>query len=114
MPHFVLDCSENVLSVHSEEHIIQQVHTEVYASQLFDERDIKVRINAYKTYWVAGKREDFIHVFANIMGGRTTEQKAALSTELVTKLTKMFPNVPNISMNVRDFDKATYYNRRML
>ena len=63
---------------------------------------------------MGNKKEDFIHVFANIMEGRSTEQKADLSNKVVQKLTSMFPHISKIAMNVRDFDKATYCNRDML
>ena len=114
MPHFVIECSENVLESVSEEEIIRQVHRVAHASGLFDERDIKVRMKPFKTYLVANTREDFIHVFSHIMEGRTTAQKANLSKSIVVKLLSMFPDVPNIAINIREFEKATYCNRRML
>ena len=114
MPHFVLDCSEGVLEIHSEEEIIQLVHIVANSTQLFNERDINVRVNVYKKYLVGNKKEDFIRVFANIMEGRSVEQKADLSKKVVQRLASMFPNVPNIAMSVREFEKATYCNRNML
>lgn len=114
MPHFVLDCSKSILDIHSEEEIIRQVHFVANSKQLFDERDIKVRVNSFKKYLVGNKKENFIHVFADIMGGRSVEQKADLSRKIVQKLTNMFPHVNNIAMNVRDFDRETYCNRDML
>lgn len=114
MPHFVMDCSQSVFNSHQEEVIIEQIHLVAHATELFDEGDIKVRINPYQKYSVGNKLEDFIHVFAHIMQGRTTEQKAHLSKQVVTKLVELFPNVPNIAMNVSDFEKATYCNKAML
>ena len=63
---------------------------------------------------VGNKYGDFIHVFAHIMQGRTTEQKANLSKQMVTKLVALFPDIPNVAMNVSDFEKATYCNRAMV
>jgi len=114
MPHFVMDCSESVLNLYNEEFIIEQVHLVVNTTGLFKESDIKVRLNPFQKYAVGNKREDFIHVFAHIMQGRTTEQKANLSKVVVTKLISLFPEVPNIAMNVSDFEKATYCNRTMI
>lgn len=114
MPHFILDCSESILEEHSEEQILVQVHLVAHSTQLFDEDDIKVRVHPFKTYLVGNKQEDFIHVFAYVMEGRSTEQKADLSKKVVQKLTSMFPNVSKIAMNVYDFEKATYINRDML
>ena len=114
MPHFILDCSETVLAEHSEEQILEQVHFVAHSTGLFDEDDIKVRVNPFKTYAVGNKKQDFIHVFAYIMEGRSTEQKADLSKRVVQKLSSLFPRVSKIAMNVYDFERATYCNREML
>ncbi|WP_295893941.1 5-carboxymethyl-2-hydroxymuconate Delta-isomerase [uncultured Vibrio sp.] len=114
MPHFVMDCSEGILKSHDEEFIIEQIFLVAHATGLFDKNDIKVRINSFQKYSVGNKREEFIHVFASIMQGRTVEQKAILSQQVVSKLVDLFPNIPNIAMNINDFEKATYCNRTML
>ena len=63
---------------------------------------------------VLGGDSDFIHVFGNIMEGRTEEQKIFLSKEIVSKLNQLFPEVPVISINIRDFEKSSYINKTML
>lgn len=114
MPHFIVDCSVEVLESHPEEYIAEQIHLVAVASDLFDIGDIKVRVNPYSKYIVGGKRELYIHVFSSIMQGRSTAQRAKLSQAVVAKLVEMFPHVPNIAMNVSEFEKATYCNRNML
>tara|TARA_Y100001963_G_scaffold44439_1_gene62376 strand:- start:259 stop:588 length:330 start_codon:yes stop_codon:yes gene_type:complete len=109
-----MDCSDQVFKVHEEKFLINQIHQVANSTGLFDENDIKVRLNPYKVYSVGNKQEDFIHVFAHIMQGRTSAQKAKLSKLMVNKLIELFPNVPNIAMNISDFEKATYCNRAML
>jgi len=115
MPHFVIDCSENIAEIQNPKDILEAVHLTANSTGLFDEADIKVRLNPFdKDYLVGGKQEDFIHVFANVMEGRTTDQKANLSKQIVTKLKLMFPNIPFIAINIRDFEKATYCNKTMI
>ncbi len=114
MPHFVIDCSEHVLEQNPAKDILREVHDTAEATGLFAKGDIKVRINPYSLYTVGNTDDDFIHVFGHIMGGRTPEQKADLSKMIITKLKSMFPDVPVISMNVSDFDKTTYCNRKMV
>jgi len=114
MPHFVVDCSESILSIHNENIINEQIHIVANLTGLFEESDIKVRVNPFKNYIVGNVKEDFIHVFSNIMEGRTTEQKSMLSKRVVKKLTEMFPEVRNIAMNVSDFEKVTYCNKSMV
>lgn len=114
MPHFIVDCSESILESYDEEYIIEQLYLVADDSDLFDSNDIKVRLNTFKKYSVGNTRQDFIHVFAHIMQGRTIDQKAALSQHVVEKLTTLFPGIANIAMNISDFEKATYCNRSML
>ena len=115
MPHFVIDCSKDILEVQDPESVLLQVHNDATNSELFEEADIKVRLNPFKdNYLVGGKETSFIHVFANIMEGRSTEQKAKLSKQIVTGLKAMFPNIPFIAINVRDIEKATYCNKSMI
>lgn len=114
MPHFVIDCSENIIELKAPEAIIQKVYDAAESTGLFQKGDIKVRINPFKYYTIGNTKDDFIHVFANIMEGRTVAQKSNLSKKIVTELKLMFSEVPIISINVRDFEKATYCNRLMV
>jgi 5-carboxymethyl-2-hydroxymuconate isomerase len=114
MPHFVVDCSQDILRLQEEEEIIRRLHEVALSSGLFDEREIKVRVNAFAVYATGNRREDFIHVFSSVMQGRSVEQRANLSRLIVGELVAMFPQVANIATNVAEFEKATYFNRSML
>jgi len=114
MPHFILDCSENILEIQEPRKTIEAVFETAFATGLFDRKDIKVRLNPFKHSLVQGTNDDFIHVFGNIMEGRTLEQKANLSKVIVTKLNELFSDVPIISMNIRDFTKESYCNKTMV
>jgi 5-carboxymethyl-2-hydroxymuconate isomerase len=114
MPHFVIDCSENILDLQAPEKIMKVVHDLAESTELFAKGDIKVRINPYKYFNVGNTRNDFIHVFAYIMEGRNTAQKSDLSRKIITALNQMFPAVPVISMNIKDFEKSTYCNKKMV
>lgn len=114
MPHFIIDCSRNVLENTTEEEVILAVHKTANDSGLFTEGDIKVRMRPFDTYLVGGKPTQFIHVFGSIMQGRTEAQRAALSKSIVGLLKELFPTVPFIAMNVDEFEKSTYCNPSML
>lgn len=114
MPHFILDCTENILEIQKPKKVIEAVFETAFSTGLFDRDDIKVRLNPYKYSLVQSGEADFIHVFANIMEGRTEEQKTELSYAIVTTLHTLFPEVPIISMNIRDFESASYCNKSMI
>ncbi|WP_371185430.1 5-carboxymethyl-2-hydroxymuconate Delta-isomerase [Thalassotalea maritima] len=114
MPHFIIHCSDDILQSMPQSEFNQHVYSVAAHSGLFVSGDIKVRVQAFSTYLVGEQQQSFIHVFASIMQGRTVEQRAALSRAVVTKLTSLFPDTPNIAMNVDEFEKATYCNKAML
>ncbi|GAA4270884.1 5-carboxymethyl-2-hydroxymuconate Delta-isomerase [Aquimarina gracilis] len=114
MPHFILDCSEHIIEIKSPVEIIQAVYKAAESTELFAEGDIKVRINPFKYYTIGNTQDDFIHVFGNIMEGRNEDQKANLSREIVSTLKSMFPEVPILSMNIREFEKSTYIKKSMV
>ena len=114
MPHFVIDCSKNIVKLKPPEEIMQRVYDTAESTGLFSKGDIKVRINPFTHYTIGGTKDDFIHVFANIMEGRTIAQKKNLSEKIVTELKSIFPEVSIISINIRDFEKATYCNKSIV
>ncbi len=114
MPHFILDCSESILEKQKPRKVIEAVFETAFSTGLFDRDDIKVRLNPYKYSLVQSDEADFIHVFGNIMEGRTEDQKAELSYAIVATLNTLFPEVPIISMNIRDFEMASYCNKSMI
>ncbi|MDA6071967.1 5-carboxymethyl-2-hydroxymuconate Delta-isomerase [Flavobacterium sp. AC] len=114
MPHFIIDCSENVIRLKSAEDIMQDVFNAALSTDLFTESEIKVRINPFAYYNNGNSLNDFIHVFAYIMEGRNTDQKAKLSKAIVIKLNEVLPEIPVISINIKDFEKASYFNKTMI
>lgn len=114
MPHFIIECNPSITERKKPQEIMQAVFDIANESGLFEVQNIKVRLKPYEHYITANTQADFIHVFAHIMEGRTTEMKRELSRAITACLVEMFPEVASISMNVRDLEKATYCNKRML
>lgn len=114
MPHFVIDCSEKIITLRSAEEIMGAVHDTAEETSLFSKGDIKVRINPFTLFNTGNTKHEFIHVFGYIMEGRNIAQKKDLSKKIISKLKQMFPDVPVISMNVTDFEKASYCNKNMV
>jgi 5-carboxymethyl-2-hydroxymuconate isomerase len=48
------------------------------------------------------------------MEGRNDNQKADLSKKIVSTLKIMFPDIPILSINLREFDKSSYCNKTMV
>jgi 5-carboxymethyl-2-hydroxymuconate isomerase len=117
MPHFVIDCSESVLNLADPNELMRSVYATAESTGLFDRHGvggIKVRLRPYRYFTNVDGHAHFVHVFANIMEGRTPVQKKALSEKVVRALKVLLPTVEIISMNIRDFEKATYSNATMI
>lgn len=114
MPHFIIDCSENVLRQRPPEEIMQAVYDVAETSGLFAKEDIKVRLRPYQFFKLGKGKKDFIHIFGNIMEGRTTEQKAELSKRIIEKLNELLPELSILSINISEFEKATYSNKALI
>ena len=114
MPHFIIDCSESILQQKSPDEIMQAVYEVAEASGLFAINDIKVRLRPYQYFKLGEGNKDFLHVFGNIMEGRSTEQKADLSRRVIERLNEMFPDLSILSINIREFEKATYSNKALI
>lgn len=113
MPHFIIDCSNQLLALRADNEVVRKVHTVAVASGLFDECDIKVRIRPQAGGLVGGRQSPFIHVFAHIMQGRSVEQRRRLSAAVVAALAALFPDLPRIAMSISEFERATYISRQM-
>ncbi len=114
MPHFIIDCSENIILQRTPDEMMQVVYDTAEASGLFAKDDIKVRINPYKYYRVAKTKNGFLHISGNIMEGRTVEQKENLSRKIIERLNEMFPDISILSVNIQEFEKATYCNKSLI
>src|SRR4051812_27809433 len=107
MPHFVIECSDNVILQKTPEEIMQAVYEVAEATGLFTKNDIKVRLTPYSHYKLGESKTAFIHVFGHIMQGRTVGQRADLSRKIIEKLDGMFPGIAILSINISEFEKAT-------
>jgi 5-carboxymethyl-2-hydroxymuconate isomerase len=113
MPHFVIDCSESVLSLADPEVLMRAVYTAAESTGLFavgGVGGIKVRLRPFQYFLNVDAHEHFVHVFAYVMEGRSAEQKKALSEKVVCALKELLPAVDIVSTNVRDVERATYCN----
>ena len=114
MPHFIIECSDDIIIERTPIEIMQAVYETADATGLFAKNDIKVRVNPYKYYKLGETKKDFLHIFGNIMEDRSTEQKANLSRKIIERLNQMFPNISILSINIREFEMATYCNKSLI
>ncbi|MGB0580875.1 MAG: 5-carboxymethyl-2-hydroxymuconate Delta-isomerase [Limisphaerales bacterium] len=111
MPHCILDCSQTIETHAPLDDIIKTVHDAAVDSGLFGQGDVKVRARLFEHYTIGGEKKDFLHIIAYILSGRSEEQREDLSRRIIVALKELLPNVPVLSIDVREINRATYNNR---
>lgn len=114
MPHFIIDCSENILKKKSPEDLINTVYHVAVSSGLFHPDDVKVRLHAYQHFKLAEGKTSFLHVFGYIMEGRSQNQKKVLSENVTSELTLLLNDVSFLSVNISEFQVENYCNKSLL
>ncbi|MGE8534104.1 MAG: 5-carboxymethyl-2-hydroxymuconate Delta-isomerase [Chryseobacterium sp.] len=114
MPHFIIDCSQEILQLRTPEEIMDALYEAADATGLFAPNDIKVRLQPYQYYKLGIHKKNFLHVFGYIMEGRTTEQRAHLSRQICNKLSELLADISFLSVNINDFEVATYSNKALI
>ncbi|WP_276877726.1 5-carboxymethyl-2-hydroxymuconate Delta-isomerase [Chryseobacterium joostei] len=114
MPHFIIDCSQDILLKNSPEEIMDAVYKVANFTGLFAINDIKVRLQPFQYYRLGDQKKNFIHVFGYIMEGHSTEQKANLSRQISIRLTELLPDISFLSVNISEFEAATYSNKALV
>jgi len=114
MPHFIIDCSEDILQLRTPEELMNALYEAADATGLFAPNDIKVRLQPYQYYRLGIHKKNFLHVFGYIMEGCTTEQKARLSRQICNKLSELLADISFLSVNINDFEAATYSNKALI
>ena len=93
---------------------MQAVYDVAEATGLFAVNDIKVQLRPYQYFKLGKGKRNFIHIFGYIMEGRSTEQKENLSKRIIERLNEMFPSISILSINIGEFEKATYSNKALI
>ncbi|MGU3375292.1 5-carboxymethyl-2-hydroxymuconate Delta-isomerase [Chryseobacterium sp. M5A1_1a] len=114
MPHFIIECSQDILQQRTAEEIMDVVYKAADSTGLFAVNDIKVRLQPYQYYRLGEHKKNFLHVFGYIMEGRSTEQKTNLSRLISSQLTKLLQDISFLSVNISEFDVSTYSNKALI
>ncbi|AZB09946.1 5-carboxymethyl-2-hydroxymuconate Delta-isomerase [Chryseobacterium sp. G0162] len=114
MPHFIIECSQDILQQKAPDEIMDAVYSVAESAGLFAMNDIKVRLQPYQYYRLGEHKNNFLHVFGYIMQGRSTEQKTNLSKQISTQLTELLPDISFLSVSIYEFEAATYSNKALI
>lgn len=111
MPHCCMEYTLGVLEDISKTELLSTAHQVMLNSGLFGAADVKTRAYVTEDY-ILGEHpishSNFIHIIIYLLSGRTTEQKYALTHSMAETLRSKLPNVPSITVDIRDMVRDTY------
>lgn len=111
MPHCLIEVAREVCGFIAPQELVQLVHDQAADSGLFQLGDIKVRLSLYEHHCVGGEPGPFVHLIFYMLSGRSDEDKRALSRRIVQALVQRLPQVPAISLDMREMRRELFSNR---
>nr|WP_321457723.1 5-carboxymethyl-2-hydroxymuconate Delta-isomerase [uncultured Cohaesibacter sp.] len=108
MPHLVISYAKGLEQTVEMQKLVQTVWNTAEASGLFTPAAIKARALPVDYFVTGGTDKPFIHVEAKMFGGRTQEQKKALTQSLFETITAFVGADVSVSAETLEIDKATY------
>ena len=108
MPHLIVEATEQTIEHLPNKELMQKLHDVAFATGLFDEKAIKVRVRGYETALIAGSPDEFVHVTIYLIDGRDKETKKRLASAVHDEVRDLCPNCASVSVDVRDLDREIY------
>ena len=119
MPHLHIEYTDN-LSGLNERELMRELNAVICAHPtVSDEADVKSRIARLSSYYIGNQPENrgFVHVLLQLMAGRSEQAKKEMSDGLAAVLRRLVPQAEGVmvqlSVDVADMDKATYFKGRL-
>lgn len=112
MPHCVIECPVELVSLVDLERLVSAIHDAAESSNLFEPGDVKARLVLSEHYVVGGIKAPYVHTVVHLLSGRSDDQKKHLADLVTTAVCHLLPSVEMISTEARDIPRLAYSNRR--
>jgi len=111
MPHCIIEYSSDVEDHVSISDLIKATYRGALSSGLFSEYDIKTRAFACQYHQTGSTQDSFVHVTIRLLSGRSDEQKAALSENILAQIEPIVATVASVGVEICDMDSGSYRKR---
>ena len=116
MTHLILEHSTNIVEQPNFEQLFSRMHWILTETGAFKLSDIKSRVHACPTYYIADGNVDnsFVHVRLEILEGRSADVKKQAGERLLALIKETFSHSVkqkncNLSVEIRDMAKDAYF-----
>lgn len=104
MPHMLIEYTKDLEKSVAPATLIASVYQGACNSELFNNDFIKTRSAAYEHYQSGSTQNNFLHVTAKILSGRTDEQRKTLSASILAELELILNQLSPITITVEVVD----------
>ncbi|WP_339724339.1 5-carboxymethyl-2-hydroxymuconate Delta-isomerase [uncultured Paraglaciecola sp.] len=108
MPNFVIEFSGTLTQQITPETLMDKIFKGAKNSGHFPPEAIKVRIEPRPYFRLHDKYNDFLHVTAHILSGRTDLQKAEISKAVMEPLKALGLNSVFVSVEIVDIHRSSF------
>jgi len=108
MPHCIIEHSADLLDICSAEKLMNAVFIGASQSMLFDDHDIKIRALSFDHYQTSNTTNAFVHIIIKVLDGRTIEQKAGLSSLILSSVQKLDLKNTSLTVEIVEIESASY------
>ncbi|MFQ3251168.1 MAG: 5-carboxymethyl-2-hydroxymuconate isomerase [Glaciecola sp.] len=108
MPNFIIEYSAPLTEQISDDELMDQVFTGAKNCGHFPPEAIKIRTEMRQKYRLHGQQQDFMHVSAHILSGRTDEQKSEISNAVLMELKKLSLSSVFVSVEIVDIHRPSF------
>ena len=108
MPNFVIEHSGSLTQQIDADVLMDKVFEGAQASGHFPPEAIKIRVEPRIHFRLHDKQQDFLHVTAHILSGRTDEQKSDISNAVMDQLKGLKLTSVFVSVEVVDIHRASF------
>jgi len=110
MPHMTIEYTKGLEKKVQPNALVKAVFDGACASALFNNDLVKTRAIGYDHYQYGLTSNDFLHVTAKILSGRTVEQKSTLSRAILSQLQSLLGKIEPLTVTVEvvDIEKESH------
>lgn len=108
MPHCIIEYSEDLSFNLDKKILMKNVFDGCMQVNIFNKKDVKVRMKSYEYFLSGGLEKNFIHINIKILSGRSIDEKKLLAQNVLDQVNNdTFCDI-SISVEVNDMNKEIY------
>ena len=111
MPHIIVDYAYGAVAEPRLDALMACVEAAATSTGTIALQNLKLRLHECRHVRVQGTPQAFVHVSVALMAGPTEAARISVSRAILAALTDFLPDISNITVDIREMNRATYSKR---